>query len=53
MEMRSDLPAGAPRLYAEANGIDHVLCNGVEIVTAGKFTPARPGTILRSGTHTG
>ena len=53
MEMRSDLPAGAPRLYAEANGIDHVLCNGVEIVTAGKFTAARPGTILRSGTHTG
>jgi N-acyl-D-aspartate/D-glutamate deacylase len=53
MEMRSDLPAGAARLYAEANGIDHVLCNGVEIVRAGEFTPARPGTILRSGTHTG
>jgi N-acyl-D-aspartate/D-glutamate deacylase len=53
MEMRSDLPAGAARLYAEARGIDHVLCNGVEIVTGGEFTAARPGTILRSGTHTG
>ncbi len=53
MEMRADLPAGAARLYAEANGIDRVLCNGVEIVRDGEFTRARPGTILRSGTHTG
>ncbi|MDO8364181.1 MAG: amidohydrolase family protein [Actinomycetota bacterium] len=53
MQMRSDLPAGAARLYAEANGIDHVLCNGVEIVRDGEFTSARPGTILRAGTHTG
>jgi N-acyl-D-aspartate/D-glutamate deacylase len=53
MQMRTDLPAGAARLYAAANGIDHVLCNGVEIVNAGEFTTARPGTILRSGTHTG
>ena len=53
MEMRSDLPAGASRLYAAADGIDHVLCNGVEIVRHGEFTDARPGTILRSGIHTG
>lgn len=52
MEMRNDLPGGAPRLYAEANGIDHVLCNGVEIVRHGEFTPARPGIILRSGRDT-
>jgi N-acyl-D-aspartate/D-glutamate deacylase len=53
MELRTDLPAGAARLYAAANGIDHVLCNGVEIVHHGEFTPARPGTVLRSGVHTG
>jgi N-acyl-D-aspartate/D-glutamate deacylase len=53
MEMRTDLPAGGSRLYAEAKGIDHVLCNGAEIVDHGRFTDARPGTILRSGVHTG
>ena len=49
---RSDLPAGASRLYAEATGIEHVVCNGTEIVRRGQFTGARPGTLLRSGTHT-
>ena len=53
MAMRADLPAGASRLYAEANGIDHVLCNGVEIVRGNQFTAARPGIVLRSGSHTG
>ena len=53
MEMRADLPAGAARLYAAANGIDHVLCNGVEIVQGAEFTDARPGIVLRAGTHTG
>lgn len=53
MEMRADLPGGAARLYAEANGIDHVFCNGREIVDHGVFTAERPGTILRTGTHTG
>ena len=49
---RSDLPAGASRLYAEATGIEHVICNGTEIVRHGQFTDARPGTLLRSGQHT-
>ena len=49
---RSDLPAGASRLYADATGIEHVVCNGTEIVRGSQFTGARPGTLLRSGTHT-
>jgi len=48
-----DCFAGAARLYAEANGIDHVLCNGIEIVQGTEFTDARPGIVLRAGTHTG
>jgi N-acyl-D-aspartate/D-glutamate deacylase len=52
LHTRHDLPAGAGRLYAEAEGIDCVLVNGVEIVRGKEFTDARPGTILRSGRHT-
>ncbi|MDO8388938.1 MAG: amidohydrolase family protein [Actinomycetota bacterium] len=52
MVYKHDLPAGAPRLYADAHGIDSVVCNGVEIVRGTEFTDARPGTILRSGTDT-
>jgi N-acyl-D-aspartate/D-glutamate deacylase len=49
---RYDLPGGAWRLYGEADGFDHVLVNGTEIVDHGEFTSARPGALIRSGRDT-
>jgi N-acyl-D-aspartate/D-glutamate deacylase len=49
---RRDLPAGAARLYAEAEGIERVFVNGTEIVRGKESTGALPGTVLRSGRDT-
>jgi N-acyl-D-aspartate/D-glutamate deacylase len=49
---QDDLPAGGWRLTGGAVGVDHVFANGVEIVSHGHDTGARPGTVLRSGRST-
>jgi N-acyl-D-aspartate/D-glutamate deacylase len=48
----NDLPAGGLRLTGGARGVDHVFVNGVEIVSDGAYTGARPGAVLRSGRST-
>jgi N-acyl-D-aspartate/D-glutamate deacylase len=52
VHLKFDLPGGFGRLYAEADGIEHVLVNGTEAVTGRELLAARPGTILRSGRDT-
>jgi N-acyl-D-aspartate/D-glutamate deacylase len=52
LHMLMDLPGGAGRLYAGADGIEHVLVNGRAIVRNGELTDERAGTLLRSGRDT-
>jgi len=50
--LRTDLPGGCGRLYADSVGIEHVFVNGRRIVADGVTTGDLPGTVLRSGRHT-
>jgi N-acyl-D-aspartate/D-glutamate deacylase len=52
LHTRYDLPAGAGRLYAGADGIEHVIVNGTEVVRGQEFTGDIAGTLLRSGRDT-
>ena len=47
-----DLPGGAGRVYGEAEGIEHVLVNGVPAVRHGEILSSRPGVLIRSGRDT-
>jgi N-acyl-D-aspartate/D-glutamate deacylase len=52
VQTRNDLPAGAHRLFATADGVEHVIVNGVEVVESGSLTGALPGIALRAGRDT-
>ena len=52
VRMTNDLPGDNKRLVADAIGVRHVFVGGVEIVSDGTPTTARPGTLLKSGIDT-
>ncbi len=49
VNLKRDLPGGAPRLFSSGIGIDAVLVAGETVVSDGTFTARRPGRLLRSG----
>ncbi|RLA03658.1 MAG: amidohydrolase [Gammaproteobacteria bacterium] len=49
--VRYDLPAGAPRLYSQAKGIERVIVNGKSIFRDGEPTGIQSGKVLRSGEY--
>jgi N-acyl-D-aspartate/D-glutamate deacylase len=49
---RYDVPGDEFRIYQDAIGVDHVLVNGIQIVSCGQHTGRLPGAVLRSGRDT-
>ena len=49
---RNDFPGGQMRLYAEAEGISHVIINGKLSIKDGVYNGSAAGTVLRSGRDT-
>jgi N-acyl-D-aspartate/D-glutamate deacylase len=49
---RKDMPADGMRLYADAEGIDHVIVNGREIIRHNSYLGVPAGAIIRPGTGT-
>jgi N-acyl-D-aspartate/D-glutamate deacylase len=53
IEMRYDMPAGAPRLYSTPTGVEQVFVAGTRVVRdGGQLTGELPGQVLRSGRDT-
>jgi len=49
---RSDMPANGSRLYADAEGIYHVIVNGREIIRDNRYLGEPAGQIIRPGSGT-
>jgi N-acyl-D-aspartate/D-glutamate deacylase len=49
---REDLPAGGARLYGDADGIHHVIVNGIEIIRDNAYLGVPAGKVLRPGEGT-
>ena len=47
-----DLPGGAGRLYADAEGVAHVIVNGREVIRDNRLTGVQSGRVLKSGRDT-
>jgi N-acyl-D-aspartate/D-glutamate deacylase len=52
VETRHDFPGGAPRLFAEADGIEKVIVRGQTLMDGGRHTGALPGQFLERGRDT-
>ncbi|MGE3620398.1 MAG: amidohydrolase family protein [Acidimicrobiia bacterium] len=50
---RADLPGGAHRIFAEADGVEKVFVNGVKVLDRAEYTGRLPGRVMRSGRDTG